>query len=75
MYKGTVKTFDVKLGFGYITRDKFNDDIFVFGSAFDRTKYRNLHAGERVSFGLCNDCGKKMACSVETIFDKHKYDD
>lgn len=70
MFKGTVKNFNVKLGFGFITRDKFNDDIFVYLTAFDHTKIRNLHPGQRVSFNLCNDRGKKMACRVERIIEK-----
>lgn len=67
MYTGTVKDFDVKLGFGYITMDKNNNDVFVHATAFDKTKIRALHPGQIVGFDLCNDRGKKMACHVEMI--------
>ena len=34
MYPGVVKNFDVKLGFGYITMDKNQTDVFVHATAF-----------------------------------------
>ncbi len=67
MYTGIVKNFDIKMGFGFITREDTQDDIFVYVTAFDRTKIRNLHPGQKVGFDLCNDRGKKMACNVQMI--------
>ena len=63
MYTGVVKNFDVKLGFGYITMDKNQTDVFVHATAFDQSKIRALHPGQIVGFDLCNDRGKRMACT------------
>ena len=67
MYTGVVKNFDVKLGFGYITMDKNQTDVFVHATAFDQSKIRALQPGQIVGFDLCNDRGKRMACNVEMI--------
>ncbi len=67
MYTGTVKSYDVKLGFGFITMDKNAADVFVHVTAFDSDKIRILHPGQRVGFDLCNDRWKRMACNVEMI--------
>ena len=67
MYTGTVKIFDTKLGFGYITMDQNAADVFVYITAFDTDKIRTLHPGQRVGFDLCNDRGKRMACNVKMI--------
>ena len=33
MYTGIVKNFDIKMGFGFITREDTQDDIFVYVTA------------------------------------------
>ena len=51
MPEGTVKWFDVRKGFGFITTD---DDklLFVHYSNIDRSGRRDLKKGNRVSFEL-----------------------
>lgn len=67
MHIGTVKNFDIKLGFGFITDDDTNEDIFVYVTAFDRNVIRNLHAGQKVSFDICDDRGKRAACNIKMV--------
>lgn len=49
---GTVKWFDEKKGFGFITRDNGGKDVFVHYSSIAGDGFKNLHEGERVEFGV-----------------------
>ncbi|MEZ4646498.1 MAG: cold-shock protein [Chloroflexota bacterium] len=49
---GTVKWFDEKKGFGFITRDAGEADIFVHYSAISGNGFRTLVEGERVEFAV-----------------------
>lgn len=46
---GTVKWFDAKKGFGFITRDT-GGDIFVHFSAIKGTGFRGLEESQKVEF-------------------------
>lgn len=50
MAEGTVKWFNGAKGFGFITPDTGNADVFVHFSAIDGGGYRELNEGQRVSF-------------------------
>lgn len=67
MHTGTIKSFDIKLGFGFVTEDTSGEDIFIYITGFDRNKIRNLHPGQKISFDLCNDKGKKTACNIKML--------
>ncbi len=47
---GTVKWFNSEKGFGFITRDSGEKDVFVHHSAIQGGGYRTLDEGERVEF-------------------------
>lgn len=47
--EGTVKWFNVRKGYGFITRDQ-GDDVFVHFRNIEGTGRRGLNEGERVSF-------------------------
>ena len=49
MVKGTVKWFDAKKGYGFITVEGEND-IFVHFSAIQGEGYRTLNEGQAVEF-------------------------
>lgn len=59
---GTVKWFDSKKGYGFITRST-GKDIFVHHSAIMAEGYRNLVEGERVEFIVVQ--GKKGPAASE----------
>ena len=46
---GVVKWFDVKKGFGFITRDE-GSDVFVHYSSIQGDDFRKLEEGQKVSF-------------------------
>ncbi len=47
---GVVKWFNASKGFGFITRDGGEEDVFVHYSAISSSGYRSLDEGQRVEF-------------------------
>ncbi len=47
---GTVKWFNGSKGYGFITREDGEKDVFVHFSAIQGDGFRNLQEGERVEF-------------------------
>ncbi len=64
---GTVKWFDSKKGFGFITRDDNGQDIFVHFSAIQGSGFRNLEEGQKVRFEIVQDKKGPRADKVEKI--------
>lgn len=52
MVTGTVKWFDSKKGFGFLTREEGDGDIFVHYSSIEGDGFRSLKDGEVVEFEL-----------------------
>jgi cold shock protein len=53
MPKGTVKWFDDRKGYGFITRDGA-DDVFVHFSAIQGHGFKTLNEGQEVEFEIAN---------------------
>lgn len=51
MPQGTVKWFDVRKGYGFITAES-GQDVFVHYSAIQGDGYRSLNDGEKVTFEM-----------------------
>ena len=49
---GTVKWFNPEKGFGFITRDNGEKDVFVHHSAIQAQGFKTLNEGERVEFDV-----------------------
>lgn len=47
---GIVKWFNDAKGFGFITRDKGGDDVFVHFRAIESQGFKSLKEGQKVSF-------------------------
>lgn len=69
MLKGTVHFFDKKKGYGFITPDEGNEDVFVHFSALVGSGFKTLEEGQHVEF--CEVEGKKsfQAAMVTVIND------
>ena len=52
MEQGIVKWFNDAKGFGFITRDSNNEDIFVHFSAINANGFRSLQEAQRVQFNV-----------------------
>lgn len=61
MATGTVKWFNNKKGYGFITPDEGGQDIFVHISAVQKAGMRTLNEGAKISYELMNERGKTVA--------------
>ena len=61
MSTGTVKWFDSKKGFGFITPDDGSDDLFVHHSEIQVEGYASLDDGQKVDYEVGE--GKKGPCA------------
>ncbi|MCG2621052.1 cold-shock protein [Arthrobacter sp. I2-34] len=52
MAQGTVKWFNAEKGYGFITVDGADTDVFVHWSAIQMEGYRALEEGQRVEFEI-----------------------
>jgi len=55
MNSGTVKWFNAEKGFGFITPDDGNDDVFVHFSSIMTDGFKTLNEGQRVTFDTEQD--------------------
>jgi CspA family cold shock protein len=63
--KGTVKWFNEKKGFGFITPDSGSEDLFVHHSEVKTTGYASLSEGQTVEYEVGQ--GKKGPCANNVI--------
>ena len=61
--KGTVKWFDTKKGYGFIT-DESGNDIFVHYTGIVSEGFKNLEEGQSVTFDLVDGAKGKQAGNV-----------
>ncbi|KAI4996131.1 hypothetical protein ZWY2020_041272 [Hordeum vulgare] len=63
--KGTVKWFNITKGFGFISPEDGNDDLFVHQSSIKADGYRNLNEKDIVEFDvITSDDGRTKAANV-----------
>ncbi len=64
---GTVKWFSNNKGYGFITRDGGQQDVFVHYSSIEAEGYRSLAEGQRVEFTVGEGAKGPQAQSVTII--------
>jgi CspA family cold shock protein len=66
MPQGTVKWFNDKKGFGFISVED-GKDVFVHHSAIEATGYKSLQEGDRVSFEIEQGAKGPSAVKVKKL--------
>ena len=64
MAQGTVKWFSSEKGYGFITPDGGGDDLFVHYSNIAGSGFKSLEEGERVTYEVGENRGRKQAENV-----------
>ncbi len=62
---GTVKWFNPVKGFGFIQPEVGKDDVFVHISAVEKSGLGTLTEGQRVSYDVVDERGKKAAGNLK----------
>ncbi len=62
---GKVKWFNVRKGYGFITDDKSEKDIFLHVSALEESKLRVLRENQKIQFEIKEEKGKLKAINVK----------
>jgi len=66
-FTGTVKWFSKEKGYGFITRDDNQEDVFVHFSAIQQRGFKTLQEGQRVEFEVEQDAKGPRAKNVRVI--------
>ena len=67
MPKGKVKWFNSKKGYGFITEDKTERDIFLHVSALEKSRLRVLKEDQRIKFDIKEEKEKLQAINVKKV--------
>ena len=67
MPKGKVKWFNSKKGYGFITEDKTERDIFLHISSLESSKLRVLKEEQKIEFEIKEDKEKLQAVNLKKI--------
>lgn len=67
MQTGTVKRFNKIKGYGFITPDNSESELFVHFSAIQTEGYRELKEGQRVDFVVSHGDKGEYATQVQVI--------
>lgn len=66
-HTGKVKWFNNQKGFGFITRDNGNDDVFVHYSGISQEGFKALAEGQEVEFEITQTDKGDKAINVRII--------
>ena len=65
MPSGKVKWFNAKKGYGFITDDETQKDIFLHVSALENSKLRVLKEEQRIKFDIKKEKDKLQAINIK----------
>ena len=65
MPSGKVKWFNSKKGYGFITDDETNKDIFLHVSALEQSKLRILKEDQKIKFDIETEKDKLKAINIK----------
>jgi|TARA_Y100000996_G_scaffold302380_1_gene239790 CspA family cold shock protein len=64
MPSGKVKWFNAKKGYGFITDESTNKDIFLHVSALEKSKLKVLKENQKIQFEIKEEKGKLKATNL-----------
>ena len=67
MKTGKVKWYSSKKGYGFITPDDGEKDVFVHYTALDKADIKALDEGQEVSFEVAENNGKFSAANLKLV--------
>jgi len=67
MPSGKVKWFNSKKGYGFITEEETNRDIFLHVSALEESKLRVLKEEQKIKFEIKEEKNKLQAINIKKI--------
>ncbi len=67
MPSGKVKWFSAKKGYGFITDDETNKDIFLHVSALEDSKLRILKEEQKIKFDIKEEKNKLQAINIKKV--------
>jgi CspA family cold shock protein len=62
---GKVKWFNAQKGYGFITDDKSEKDVFLHVSALEKSKIRVLRENQKIQFEIKEEKGKLKAINLK----------
>ena len=65
MLLGKVKWFNAQKGYGFITDDKSEKDIFLHVSELEKSKLRILRENQKIQFEIKEEKGKLKAINLK----------
>lgn len=66
MATGIVKWFNDAKGFGFITPDDGSEDLFAHFSAINKSGFKSLQEGQKVTFEVTQGQKGKQASNIQT---------
>ena len=67
MPSGKVKWFNSKKGYGFITEDKTERDIFLHISSLEKSRLRILKEDQKISFDIKEEKEKLQAINLKKV--------
>jgi len=67
MKTGTVKWFNTKKGYGFITPDDSKKDVFVHITKVNEAGLKKLFEGQKVSYETYDDRGRTAAGNIQIL--------
>jgi CspA family cold shock protein len=67
MPSGKIKWFNAKKGYGFITDDETNKDIFLHVSSLEESKLRILKEEQKIKFDIKEEKNKLQAINIKKV--------
>ena len=62
---GRVKWFDAKKGYGFLTLEDGDKDVFLHVSALEKSKLRKIRENQKIQFEIQEEQGKLKAVNLK----------